>query len=238
MAIVGVSGSPIVGGNTDRMVKALLEKSGKDHIFINLSTLRYDPCRACAHLCAKTNLCPLEDDLKPYFEPILKAEALVLGTPAHSGNMTGWMFSFISRLWCFHHVKNLLRDKPVVLVMTGLVSKTEKRGVNKFTESLKGGLKGNLHPVKILGHIYYASHIPPCYNCGRGKICKVGGLFYMLDYDEEKLKNFELTCDMFKRWEDCPQTVASVEKYAEMLSHLEVTDTLSDSSRESTVGST
>ena len=231
MAIVGVSGSPIVDGNTDRMVKALLEKSGKDHVFINLSTLRYDPCRACAHLCAKTNLCPLEDDLKPYFEPILKAEALVLGTSTQSGTMTGWMFSFISRLWCFHHVKNQLRDKPVVLVMTGLVSKNEKSGIEKFTERLKGGLKGNLHPVNILGHIYYASQIPPCYNCGRGKICKVGGLWYMLDSDEEKLKNFKLTRDMFNRWEDCPHTVAIVEKYAEMLSHLETTDALSDPSR-------
>ena len=220
MAIVGVSGSPIIDGNTDRMVRALLEQSGKDHIFVNLSTLRYDPCRACAHLCAKTNLCPLEDDLLPYFEPILKAEALVLGTPVHSGNITGWMFSFISRLWCFHHIRNLLRGKPVVLVMTGLVSKSEKDGFDNFKRRLLGGLKRNLHPVNILGQIYYASYIPPCYKCGMCKVCKVGGLWFMLDCDEEKLKNFKLTSDMFRRWEDCPHTVARVETYAKMLSDL------------------
>ena len=83
MTVVGVSGSPIVDGNTDRMTKALLEQSGKDHMFINLSTLRYDPCRACAHLCARTNICPLDDDLEPYFEPLMNAEALVLSTPIH-----------------------------------------------------------------------------------------------------------------------------------------------------------
>ena len=219
MAIVGVSGSPIVDGNTDRLVKALLEQSGKDHKFVNLSTLRYDPCRACGHLCAKTNLCPVEDDLLPYFEPILNADALVLGSPVNSGSVTGWMFSFISRLWCFHHVRNLLKGKPVVLVMTGLVSESEQRGIRSFTERLKGGITGNLHPVHMLGHVFYASYVPPCYTCGMGKVCQVGGLWYMLDHDEEKLKNFELTSDKFHRWEDCPRTVASVEKYAEMLSH-------------------
>ena len=48
MTIVGISGSPIPNGNTDRMTKAILEESGKEAKFINLSTLSYTPCRACA----------------------------------------------------------------------------------------------------------------------------------------------------------------------------------------------
>jgi multimeric flavodoxin WrbA len=96
-AIVGFSGSPIVTCNTDRLVKAVLEGSGQDHTFVNLSSLRYDSCRACAHLCAKTNLCPLDDDLRPYFWPIMDAKALVLGTPIQAGHITGWMFGFTTR---------------------------------------------------------------------------------------------------------------------------------------------
>jgi len=34
MTIMGISGSPILGGNTDRMIKAMLEKSGKDNILL------------------------------------------------------------------------------------------------------------------------------------------------------------------------------------------------------------
>jgi multimeric flavodoxin WrbA len=134
MTIIGVSGSPIVQRNTDRIVQALLEQSGRDHRFVNLSTLRYDPCRACAHLCAPTNMCPIEDDLHPYMEPILTAEALVLGTSVTGGNITAWMYSFLSRLWCFRHVQRLLRDKPVLFVAAGLFQRSKYRVLPKVID--------------------------------------------------------------------------------------------------------
>lgn len=216
MTIVGVSGSPILDGNTDRMVKALLEQSGKDYVFVNLSTLRYDPCRACAHLCAKTNMCPLDDDLKPYFEPILNAEALVLGTSVHAGYITGWMFSFVGRLWCFHHVKNLLRDKPIIIVMTGLFKGSERVALPRFVNLFEAWNQS----VNLIGHIYYTSSTPPCFKCGMGNVCKVGGLWGMVGRNEEKLRKFKLTADMFKRWEDCPETVTKVATYAKMLAEI------------------
>jgi len=56
MAIVGISGSPVQGGNTDRLVRSLLEQSGPERTFVNLSTLDFVPCRGCADLCARTNI--------------------------------------------------------------------------------------------------------------------------------------------------------------------------------------
>jgi len=50
LTILGFSSSPVIDGNVDRMVKAILEKSGKSTEFFNLSELSYGPCRACAHL--------------------------------------------------------------------------------------------------------------------------------------------------------------------------------------------
>ena len=216
MAIVGVSGSPIQGGNTDRIVQSLLEQSGHEHTFVNLSALDFSPCRACAHLCARSNMCGQKDDLWPYLRPILKAEALVLGSPVHHGNITAWMFSFISRLWCFHHVKNLLEDKPVLLVVTALFQQSKERGVQRFEDVMIH----RSHKVRYLGAIFHATDIPPCYKCGVGNQCKVGGLWRMVGHDEEKLRNFEVTPDKFKRWEDCRETVARVEHYAQVLAKL------------------
>ncbi len=215
MSVVGVSGSPLLNGNTDRIIKALLRQSGKDHIFVNLSTLRYDPCRACCHLCAKTQLCPLDDDLKPYLEPIRDAEALIFGTPIHARHMTGWMFSFLTRLSCFYHFKHLLKGKPVVLVVADLLRESGERFIPGFVQSIS-----HMAKAKTIGYINYTSSMPPCYKCGMGKVCKVGGLWHMLGCSEEKLKNFELTKDMVKRWEDCRETVAEVGRYAKILSEL------------------
>ena len=156
MTVVGVSGSPIVDGNTDRMVKALLKQSGKDHIFMNLSTLKYDPCRACVHLCAGTNLCPLEDDLRPYFEPVRDAEALVLGTPIHAGLITGWMYSFTTRLSCFSHITHPLEGKPVLLVAVGGFESTEWMAVSKFGENVIRRANG----VKIIGPVNLPATMP------------------------------------------------------------------------------
>ena len=94
MAIVGISGSPIVEGNVDRMTKAILQGSGKESKFINLSKLKFGPCRGCAHNCATTAMCGVKDELHPYLEDIRDAEALVLSTPVHHHFMTAWMYSF------------------------------------------------------------------------------------------------------------------------------------------------
>ncbi len=81
MAVLDVSGSPKGGAHTDRMIQAVLEKSGKKTDFTNLSRLRFDPYRGCCHLCASTNTCGREDDLIPYLDLVPEAAALVLGTP-------------------------------------------------------------------------------------------------------------------------------------------------------------
>lgn len=246
MAIIGISGSPIVNGNTDRMIKALLDKSGKETKFINLSTLRFDPCRACAHLCATTNMCGRKDDLQPYIKDIRDAEALVLGSPIHHGNMTGWMYSFITRLWCLYQVKELLKGKPAVFVSVGIHDKEIQRGISTFQSIATYSEKFN-----VLGHIYYNSSTPPCFKCGAGNYCKVGGIWGLVRLEdpvfkeamyhpnefskrenakellqqaeiraEKRLHEFQFTSDKFKRWEDCQQTVEEINRYAKILSEL------------------
>ena len=215
MAIVGISGSPIINGNIDRMTKALLEQSGRKAKFINLSTLHFEPCRACAHLCAVTNMCGRKDDLHPHLEDIRDADALVLSSPIHNSNMTGWMFSFVTRLWCFYHVKELLKDKPAVFVSTGIGDKRRQIGSQAFQDTVTHG-----HKLNVLGHIHYRSMIPPCLKCGAGQYCQIGGLWRMVGRNEEALKNFEFTQDKFRRWEDDPETVAKIKRYGEILSRI------------------
>jgi len=71
--------------------------------------------------------------------------------------------------------------------------------------------------MRHVGALFHATEIPPCYKCGVAKACRVGGLWDMVDHDEERLSEFEVTPDKFTRWEDCPRTVAEVERYAQVL---------------------
>ena len=138
------------------------------------------------------------------------------GVPFQVATRTGWMSSFLSRIWCFHHLKNVLEDKPLLLVMTALFQDGEHAAVDRFEQSVRGWG----HNMRHLGALFHATEIPPCYKCGVGKACKVGGLWEMVGRDKEELRNFEITPDKFKRWEDCPRTVAEVERYANVLAEL------------------
>lgn len=213
MAIVGISGSPIINGNTDRMIKAILEESGRETKFVNLSKLKFGPCRGCAHHCAITAKCGVKDELHPYLEDIRDAEALVFGTAVHHGDMTAWMYGFFSRLWCFMHENKILNGRPVVFVSCGIDDIRE--GKEPFRASM---IKE--HRFNVLGEIYFKSLIPPCFKCGKGDVCQWGGLWRMVGRDVEALKKFEITPDKFRRWEDDEKMVDEVKKYGKMLSEL------------------
>lgn len=213
MAIVGISGSPIRNGNTDRLTKAILSESGKETKFINLSTLAFGSCRACAHNCATTAMCGVKDGLHPYLKDIRNAEALVIASPRHHGNMTSWMHSFFSRLWCFLHENKTLHNKPVLFVATGIGGDNGSAAENTFRASF---IKE--HKFNELGYIYYRSLIPPCLKCGAGHYCQWGGLWGMVGKNVEALNNFEFTPDKFRRWEDDPAMVDEVKKYGSILS--------------------
>ena len=215
MAIVGISGSPMVDGNTDRITKAILEASGKKTSFVNLSKLQYSPCRGCAHRCATTGMCGEKDELLPYLKEIKNADALVLSSSVHHSGMTGWMYSFYTRLWCFGHSEVLLSGKPVIYVWTGLFDVMDQKEHGLFDNP-----SARKNEFNVLGQIYYSSRIPPCLKCGAGSYCKSGGLWCMLGESEEALANFEFVPENFKRWEDDPATVEQVAKYGEMLRKL------------------
>jgi len=214
--IMGISGSPILEGNTDRIIHAILKKSSKETIFLNLSKLKFDPCRGCCNLCATTNICGRKDELLQYLKLMVKSDALVLGTPYQLGMPTGFMYNFLTRLFCFHHVKKLLVDKPVILISVGIKPKEIQNGIVSFERMATHNDQFN-----IVGHIYFNSQTPPCLKCGAGSYCRVGGLWkYVLGQDDNKLINFEFTPDKFKKWEDDPLIVEEVERCGKILAEL------------------
>lgn len=218
MAILGVSGSPKIGGNTDRMVKALLDKSGRESDFVNLSKLRFDPCRGCCHLCAAENKCGIKDDLIPWLEKVREADALVLGTPFQVGMPTGFMYSFLTRLMCFHHVDLVLFNKPAILVSAGIkpIELQQGEGIYGFEKMVEHSKQ-----IKSHGHIYFNSASPPCLRCGEGKHCYNGGLYkYVLNKDKERLKAFNVSTESIQNWEDSPDMVEQIDKLGKILQTL------------------
>ena len=209
MKIIGFSAG-VVGrdSNTDRMVDAIMDKSGSDSEFVKLTALNYSACKGCVWLCAEPEVCKLEDDLLPYVQKVKEADAVVLGTPVHHGTISATMTAFISRLWGFRHVNFAIEGKPFVLAICG-IGRWDDRAEEDFRRALRGSR------VNIVDVVRYSSTIPPCYRCGRHQECFIGGAYRLWD---EKAHSLIITPELFSKWEDDPETVAKIEAAAEKLS--------------------
>ena len=209
MKIIGFS-SGVVGreSNVDRMVKAIMEKTGHEYEFVKLNDLNYSACKSCVWLCAEPQVCVIEDDLLPYYQKVKEADAVVLGSPIHMASINAAMQSFISRLWGFRHVTIPIKNKPFVLTLSGAGNEETDTSVDDFNRALMP------YQVNIIDVVSYHSRIMPCYSCGRHQECRIGGAYMVW---KEKASTLPITPDLFRKWEDRPEAVEKIESAAEKL---------------------
>jgi len=191
------------------MVKAIMAETDCETEFVKLNDLSYSACKGCVTLCAKPQVCMLDDDLKPYCQKVKDADAVVLGGADHFGTVNAAMVSFISRLWAFHHVTIPIKNKPFVLALSGASGGQGDSALDDFRKLVM------LYQVDLLDVVPYASYIPPCYSCGRHTECSIGGAYIMWG---EKARTLEITPELFREWEDDPETVSAVKAAGKKLS--------------------
>ena len=207
MKVIGFSaGSVGREGNVDRMVKAVLDKSGHDVEFVKLTDLNFSGCKGCVQLCARPQVCRLEDDVLPYYEKVKEADAVVIGTPVYMDTITSTVWAFIERFFGYRHVDIPIAGKPFVTVVGGAMA------TDSAVEQLHRVL--GVYEVNIIDTIKFRSSVPPCFRCGRHKDCEIGGLYMMLG---DAAKELTITKEMFTKWEDDSATAAAIDAAAEKL---------------------
>ncbi len=114
MKIVYVSGSPRKESNTDFLLKSMISFTGGE--LVKLSDYRVEPCLSCWS-CVKSGECAIEDDMTNTFIPmLLKADAIVVGSPVFFNNVSSQLKAFIDRTWS---IKGSLRNKIGGAVVVG-----------------------------------------------------------------------------------------------------------------------
>jgi len=101
MKVVGIVGSPRLGGNTETLTRIALDeikKKGLDTELITLAGKKIQPCDSCKS-CVKTGKCRLKDDFDDIFAKVKEAEGLILASPVYYGAATPQITAFISRFY-------------------------------------------------------------------------------------------------------------------------------------------
>ena len=133
MKVLGVSGSPRKGGNTDILIRTalgVLEEEGLQTDFLSLADRLVKPCIACMG-CSKTEgyECVQED---PAFDGIVQrfidADGILIGSPVHFGSATPQTMAMLDRVgYVARQKENFLRRK------VGAAITVARRAGNNFT---------------------------------------------------------------------------------------------------------
>jgi multimeric flavodoxin WrbA len=170
--VLGVSGSPIENGNTDRLVKAVLKGIGGENRFLKLSEVRIGPCNACLG-CVQTNLCVQEDDWGRVSKWVREAQVLVVGGYTPYNSLDARTKAFLERCFSLRHRRGLNRGKYGVAVVTGL----DPDGIEKSVEAIAHVMEKE--GMEVLGRIATTGN-PPCIRCGHGNECPMSAIRMML----------------------------------------------------------
>ena len=108
LEVLGIVGSYRKAGNTDILVKKVLEgieKHGINTSYVFLPDFNIKDCNGCEG-CQSSFKCIVKDDMQKIYSLIEKADAIVLGSPTYFYNVTGIMKNFLNRLYCYEIFDN------------------------------------------------------------------------------------------------------------------------------------
>ena len=99
--VLGISGSPRGGKNTEALLRAALEaaeEAGAEVDLLRLSDYRIKPCDGC-NVCLRERRCPLDegDDMASVRERMLWADAIIFASPSYFGSVPGVLKNLMDR---------------------------------------------------------------------------------------------------------------------------------------------
>jgi multimeric flavodoxin WrbA len=101
MKVLGIMGSPRVGGNSDILLDQALSgarDAGSETEKIVLSKKKISGCLDCQK-CNETGICVIKDDMQEIQKKILEADTIIHSVPVYFWAMTSQMKAYLDR-WC------------------------------------------------------------------------------------------------------------------------------------------
>jgi len=113
MKVIGISGSPRRGSNTETLLREVLrgaqEAGAETRLFI-LSKMNISPCRHCDG-CMAEGVCVVKDDMGLIYPEIESLDALVLASPIFFYGVTAQAKAMIDRCQVFWNRKYILKRR-------------------------------------------------------------------------------------------------------------------------------
>ena len=139
MKILGIMGSPRLGGNTDLLLDAVLsgtQSQGAEVEKLVIDQLNISPCRE-HYGCLEDGHCVIRDDMDALYPKLLAADGIVVASPMFFYGITAQLKALIDRcqaLWARKHV--LKQDWPGAGRKGAFIAVGATRGEKLFDGSI------------------------------------------------------------------------------------------------------
>ena len=143
MNVLGINGSPRIGGNTDVLLDQVLDgcrdKGAKTEKII-LNTLKFSACQECDKLrddCA----CIVEDDMQPVYKKIQEADVVILASPIFFGSLSAQTKMMIDRFQCIWRARQIFKKDIFQKKRKGVFISVEGSSREDFFDNAKSIVK-------------------------------------------------------------------------------------------------
>jgi len=115
MKVLGISGSPRRGGNTDLLLEEFLKGAAGKGAEVKTIVLCKQDFVTCQHCdaCLKAGICRIRDDMQQNYQDMEQSDVIVLASPVQFMGITADAKAFIDRCQCLWARKYLLKIPPL-----------------------------------------------------------------------------------------------------------------------------
>src|SRR3989338_2271859 len=139
MKVLGINGSPRIGGNTDILLDKVMEgaeSKGAETEKVILNELKFSPCQECEGM-RDDGECVIHDDMHELYRKIKDADVLVLASPIFFGSLSAQTKMMIDRFQCVWRLKYMLNKDTGYKKKKGVFISVEGSERDDFFENAK-----------------------------------------------------------------------------------------------------
>ena len=143
MYVLGILGSPRIGGNTDILLDKVLEGASESEARIEkiiLNTLNFSACQECEDV-KDDGTCKVEDDFQALYKKIEQADALILASPVFFGSLSAQTKKMVDRFQCLWRAKYILKKEVFNKKRLGVFVCVQASGRTDFFKNAKSIVK-------------------------------------------------------------------------------------------------
>ena len=151
MNVLGINGSPRIGGNTDILLDRALDGArsvGAKTEKVILNSLKFFACQECENI-KDDGSCIIEDEMQALYKKIEDTDALILASPVFFGSLSAQTKMMIDRFQCAWRTKHILGKEVFKKKKVGAFISVEASDRNDFFDNSKSIVKNLFATINV-----------------------------------------------------------------------------------------